>query len=105
MVTAITYMEEYSLMFTASQDGTLAAWNISKENNFEIKWFVCDHDESITTIDCNYDLDLIGTASEDHTISLRVVTTHKFVRKIQVDFDATMYSITLGGWIYGWVGG
>ena len=64
MITTIEFMESENILFTASQDGTLVAWNISNDLAY-VKWYAYDHNDTITTLDHNRELDLVATGSQD----------------------------------------
>ena len=86
MVTAIVNVGKYDFI-SGSRDGTIAMWNLKKikERKFKIKWYACNHNMQITSLDYNTYLDLVASASMDDTIALNIVNSGKFVRKIKLN--------------------
>jgi len=82
-VNAICSTFDKKKIFTGSNNGVLAMWNYpKKDKNFSPVWYVCDHKMPIISLDANEKIDLIITGGLDGAISIRTITTGKFVRII-----------------------
>lgn len=60
-------------------------------------WYACDHKQAVVTLDASHELDMITSGALDSTVSLRVVSTGKFLRLIfpQLHLGGIEYSINL----------
>lgn len=96
MLTICATRDKKSL-FSGSSDGVVAKWNISgiKSLNVGVEWYFCDHSSAIVTMDASYELDLIITASIDGAISLRVISTGKFVKLLKPNFELSNKEYTI----------
>eukprot|EP01022_Parablepharisma_sp_SALTPOND_P023076 TRINITY_DN4786_c0_g1_i1.p1 TRINITY_DN4786_c0_g1~~TRINITY_DN4786_c0_g1_i1.p1 ORF type:complete len:1362 (+),score=136.82 TRINITY_DN4786_c0_g1_i1:10189-14274(+) len=85
MVSAICLTKDKRCLFTGSQDGTLAMWELNefKTKRPKVVWYACDHNLGIATLDTSRQLDLVASGSADGIVTLRIISTGKFFRRIK----------------------
>lgn len=70
------------VLLAGNKDGLLECWELKPLSASKLKWFACDLYEPITTLDANKELDVVAVGGLSGLVSLRMISTGKFVSLI-----------------------
>jgi len=82
MVMCICSSGSKDVIFSGSKDGVIAMWTLRKGFSRPV-WYNTNHNQSIVSIDCNEDLNLVITGGVDGYVVLRRISDGKFIRRIK----------------------
>eukprot|EP01022_Parablepharisma_sp_SALTPOND_P027116 TRINITY_DN657_c0_g1_i1.p1 TRINITY_DN657_c0_g1~~TRINITY_DN657_c0_g1_i1.p1 ORF type:complete len:1837 (-),score=222.25 TRINITY_DN657_c0_g1_i1:2911-8421(-) len=83
IVNSICASKSKDKVFTGSNDGVAAMWDLKKLGFARPAWHSCDHKLGIISMDTCEKLDLLASAGADGTIALRTISGGKFIRLIK----------------------
>jgi len=108
VISALCLSSDMSILATGSSDCSCLIWDAKifspqkwGEENRELrpKTILYGHDEAITSIQLNIDLDLIATGSTDSTVILYNLEAGSYLRTIKLDFPVFLVKIADNGFI------